>query len=56
MPGGVDPILLSLLIVALAAVAWLYLQVKALNQRVATLEREYLALVSELEDKMYRSP
>jgi hypothetical protein len=49
----VDPVLLSILILIVAIVAWHYIQIRSLNQRLTSLEKEYLALVEELEERLY---
>jgi len=43
----------TLLLIVLAIV-WVFFQMRALNQRLAALEKQHLALVAELEDKIYR--
>lgn len=48
-------LLLSVLILVAALAAWNYTQVRALNRRLAALEKEHLALVQELEDRMFRN-
>ena len=55
MSGGIDPILLSVLILVVAAVMWIYAQMRTLNRRLAALEKEHLALVAELEERFYRA-
>ena len=55
MAGGIDPILLSVLILIAAAVIWNSVQLKALNRRLTALEKEHLALVQELEERLYES-
>jgi hypothetical protein len=55
MFGGIDPLSFSVLVLIVAAIAWTYGQVQSLNRRLTSLEREYLALVAELEDKLYRT-
>ena len=49
----IDPILLSLLILIIAAVVWLHLQLRAMGQRLESLEKQHLALVEELEQRLY---
>jgi hypothetical protein len=53
--NAVDPILLALLFFALAGAGWNYTQVRSLNERLTKLEKEYLALVQELEERLYSS-
>lgn len=54
MFSGVDPILFSVLILIVAAVIWNYMQVQMLNRRLNSLEKQHLALVAELEERMYQ--
>lgn len=48
-----DPVLLSILILIVAIMAWHYMQLRSLNQRLTSLEKEYLALVQQLEERLY---
>ena len=54
MLGGIDPVSFSVLILAVAAIAWIYGLVRTLEQRLTTLEKEHMALVAELEDRLYQ--
>jgi hypothetical protein len=47
-------LLLSVLILVAALAAWNYIQVRTLNQRLSALEKEHLALVQDLENRMFR--
>ncbi len=40
-------------ILIIAAIAWVFFQLRALSQRIESLEKQHLALVAELEDKLY---
>lgn len=51
--SAADPITLGLSILVLAFVAWNYLQIRSLGERMNKLEKEYLALVQELEERIY---
>lgn len=51
--SAIDPILLSILIFLFAMLSWLYLQVRALGQRLQSLEKQHLALVEQLEERLY---
>ena len=51
--NAMDPVLLSILILVVAITAWNYTQIRSLNRRLASLEKEYLALVQELEERLY---
>ena len=42
------------LVLIVAAIAWGFFQIRAINQRLTALERQHLALVADLEDKIYR--
>lgn len=46
-------LLLSILILVAALAGWNYLQVRALERRLAALEKEYLALVQDLENRFF---
>jgi len=48
-----DPVLLSLLILIVAIVVWQHLQLRAMGQRLQSLEKQHLALVEELETRLY---
>jgi len=48
-----DPVLLSLLILIVAILAWHYVQIRSLNQRLGSLEKQYLALVEDLEERLF---
>jgi hypothetical protein len=43
------------LVLIVAAIAWSFVQVRSLNQRLTSLEKQHLALVAELEEKIYSS-
>ena len=49
----IDPLLLSFLILILVIVGWQFLQLRALGQRLQSLEKQHLALVEELEERLY---
>jgi hypothetical protein len=51
-----DPVLLLILVLIVSAITWIYWQVQVLNRRLTSLEKEHLALVAELEDRLYRPP
>lgn len=51
--GAVDPTTLALAFLALVVAGWSYFQVRSLNERLSKLEKEYLALVEELETRLY---
>lgn len=55
MPNGIDPVLLSVLVLLVSAVMLIYAQLRALNRRLTSLEKEYLALVVELEERLYHT-
>jgi hypothetical protein len=48
-----DPALLLTLILVVMAVAWNFVQVRALDRRLASLEKQHLALVAQLEERLY---
>ena len=41
------------LVLIVAAIAWHFVQIRMLNQRLAALEKQYLALIADLEEKLY---
>ena len=47
-----DPVLLSVLILIVAAIVWNYVLIRSLDRRLTTLEKQHLALVAELEERM----
>jgi hypothetical protein len=49
----VDPAVLSLLALIAAVVIWTYLQIQSLHRRLTSLEKQHLALVQELEERLY---
>lgn len=48
-----DLSLILTLVLVVAAIAWTFVQLRAINQRLASLEKQYLALVADLEAKLY---
>ncbi|MDJ0897100.1 MAG: hypothetical protein QNJ92_18285 [Alphaproteobacteria bacterium] len=40
-------------ILIVAAIAWSLVQIRSLSQRLESLEKQHMALVAELEDKLY---
>lgn len=50
-----DPVLLSVLILIVAAIVWNFALIRSLDRRLTTLEKQYLALVAELEERMLHS-
>ena len=47
--------LLVTLVLIVAVVAWCIFQVRSVDQRLAALEKQHLALVAELEERIYPS-
>ena len=54
MLSVIDPVLVLTLILIVSAILWIGVQMTTLNRRLATLEKEHLALVAELEERLYR--
>ena len=48
-----DPILLSTLILIAAVLAWHFVQIRSLHLRLVALEKQYLSLVEDLEERLY---
>ena len=51
--GVIEPTTLALVLLVFVFAAWNFTQVRSLSERLAKLEKEYLALVEELEERMY---
>jgi hypothetical protein len=52
---AMDPALLLTLILIVAVIAWSFVQIRTLNRRLISLEKQHLALVAEIEEKLYPS-
>jgi len=52
---AMDTALLLTLILIVAVIAWSFVQIRTLNRRLASLEKQHLALVAEIEEKIYPS-
>ncbi len=50
---AMDPALLLTLILIVAAIAWSFMQIRTLSRRLTSLEKQHLALVAEIEDKIF---
>ncbi len=48
-----DLSLIVALVLIVAAIAWTIVQARSLDQRLTSLEKQYLALVADLEAKLY---
>jgi hypothetical protein len=55
MSGVSEPLLISAVILIAAVCGWNYLQIQILNRRLAALEKQHLALVADLEERLYES-
>lgn len=53
MPDAADPLTLAVLVLLAAACGWSLLQIQALNRRLTALERQHLALVADLEERLF---
>ena len=51
--SAMDPVLLAILVLIVAVTAWNFTQVQSLNRRLSTLEKQYLAVVKDLEERIY---
>lgn len=49
-----DPATITILLMIVAVSAWNFSQVQTLNRRLSALEKQYLALIQDLEDRLYR--
>jgi hypothetical protein len=50
---SMEPALLLTLILIVAAIAWCFVQVRNLNRRLTSLEKQHLAMVAEIEEKLF---
>jgi hypothetical protein len=48
-----DPNVILVTVVFLVVIGWIYTVVRKLEQRLHTLEKQHLALVAELENRLY---
>jgi hypothetical protein len=48
-----EPALLLTLVLFVAALAWSFVQVRNRNRRLTSLEKQHLALLAEIEEKLY---
>ena len=53
---GIDLIIVAISLLLLAAFAWCCIQIQSLNGRLTSLEKQHLALISELEESLYDLP
>ena len=56
MFSGGDPILLLILVLTVAAVIWTSTQIQTLSRRLNALEKQHLALVADLEERLFGGP
>ena len=49
----IDPVLLTMFILLIAVIAWQNMQIRSLSQRLGALEKQYLALLEDLEERLY---
>ncbi len=49
-----EPVLVLTLTAVVAAIIWNFAQTRALGRRLTSIEKQHLALVAELEDRLYR--
>lgn len=50
-----DPVLLSVLILIVAAIVWNYVLIRLLNRRLTALEKQHLALLADLEERLFQN-
>ncbi len=48
-----DPVLLLSLTLIVVAIAWSFVQISTLHRRLTSLEKQHLALVAEIEEKVF---
>ncbi len=51
-----DPVLLTMFVLIVAVIAWQNVQIRSLSQRLESLEKQYLALIEDLEERLYDKP
>ncbi len=51
--NAMDPVLLLSLTLIVAAIAWSFVQISTLHRRLTSLEKQHLALVAEIEEKIF---
>ena len=49
-----EPVLVLSLTAIVAAIIWNFAQMRALERRLNSIEKQHLALVADLEDHLYR--
>jgi hypothetical protein len=49
-----EPVLVLTLTAIVAAIFWNFVQMRALERRLNSIEKQHLALVADLEDLLYR--
>ena len=49
-----EPALVLTLTAVVAAIIWNFAQMRALERRLTSIEKQHLALVADLEDRLYR--
>ena len=49
-----EPVLVLTLTAVVVAIIWNFAQIRGLERRLASIEKQHLALVADLEDRLYR--
>ncbi len=49
-----EPVLVFTLTAIVAAIIWNFVQIRALERRLNSIEKQHLALVADLEGRLYR--
>jgi len=48
-----EPVLVLTLVAVVAAIIWNFAQLRALERRLSKIEKQHLALISNLEERFY---
>jgi hypothetical protein len=51
---ALDPVTVSVLVLIAVIAAWNFVQLRSLNRRLTSLEKQHLSLVEKLEELIYR--
>lgn len=49
-----EPVLVLILTAIVAAIIWNFVQMRTLERRLNSIEKQHLALVADLEDRIFR--
>lgn len=55
MPNGPDLWIVAIPLISIVVVFWCLFQLQALNRRLTSLEKQHLALIADLEDRLFET-